>query len=222
MNNLQMIFLGSFITGLVLLLTAITLLVLFIVRRTQIKKIKKLKTKSKSKRREQKKEIKRLTKSSKKSLVSFIVFLFLSICLWGVSGYVSYYQSINLSEKDQALVVKAYYLLTDLDKQLESISKGDVDQKKASQNIQNLGGSMASYSGIVASDLNKEDGQIKINRYYNIVKEIGINASGQSQDFFENKELVTEFRNDIKKAQGYEKEVFKFYKVDNNALKKKE
>lgn len=222
MNNLQTIFLGSFISGLVLLLTAVTLLILFIVRRTQIKKIKRLKTKSKSKRREQKKELRLLAKSSKKSLISFIIVLFLSICLGSVSAYVAYYQSINLGDKDKELVVKAYYLLTDLDKQLESISKGDVDQKKAAQNIQNLGGSMASYSGIVASDLNKEEGQIKINRYYNIVKEIGINSSGQSQDFFENKELVTEFRNDVKKAQGYQKEVFKFYKVDENSLKKKE
>lgn len=222
MNNLQTIFLGSFISGLVLLLTAITLLILFIVRRTQIKKLKRLKTKSKSKRREQKKELKILAKSSKKYLISFIIFLFLSICLGSISAYVTYYQSINLGDKDKELVVKAYYLLTDLDKQLESISKGDVDQKKSAQNIQNLGGSMASYSGIVASDLNKEEGQIKINRYYNIVKEIGINSSGQSQDFFENKELVTEFRNDVKKAQGYQKEVFKFYKVDENSLKKKE
>lgn len=220
MKNLELVFLGTFISSLVLLLSAFTLLVLFIVRRKQIKATSKKKSRSKSKRREQKKRLEFLRKSSKRALIFFILFLFLGISAG--AGYVSYYQAMNLSEKDEKAVVDGYYLISDFEKQLEAIKKGDIDQKKAAENIQNLGGSMASYSGLTASELNKEEGQLKLNRFYNIVKELGVNASAQYQDFFDNNELVDEFLSDTKKAKGYQSDVFKFYKVDQNALKKNE
>ncbi|MDT2848862.1 hypothetical protein P7H60_06775 [Vagococcus carniphilus] len=222
MKNLELVFLGTFISSLVLLLSAFTLLVLFIVRRKQIKATSKKKSRSKSKRREQKKRLEFLRKSSKRALIFFILFLFLGISAGAGAGYVSYYQAMNLSEKDEKAVVDGYYLISDFEKQLEAIKKGDVDQKKAAENIQNLGGSMASYSGLTASELNKEEGQLKLNRFYNIVKELGVNASAQYQDFFDNNELVDEFLSDTKKAKGYQSDVFKFYKVDQNALKKNE
>lgn len=222
MKNLETIFLGTFISSLILLLIALTLFVLFMVRRGQLKKISKKKQKNKSKRRKQQKKIEELRKSSRRSLMFFLLCLFLGIGTGVGAGYISYYQSINLSEKDQKAVVKGYYLLSDFEKQLESIKKGEMEEKKVTQNIQNLGSSMANYNGMTASELNKEEGQVKLNRYYNIVKEIGINTSAQSQEFFANEELLDEFLKDTKKAQNYQKDVFKFYKVDEKSLMKNE
>ena len=222
MKDLQMIFFGTFVSSLLLLLLALTFLTLFVIKKQQVKKIKSEKLRSKSQRRKQKKELERLIKGSEKALVTYLVFLLLGIGTGGGAYFISYYQAINLSEKDKELVTNGYYLLSDFEKQLKNINKDEMDLKKSSQNIQNLGGAMASYSGLKASNLNKEAGQIKLNRYYNIVKELGVNATGQSQEFFENKELVEEFLKDIKKAQGYQKEIFKYYKVDDGALKAKE
>lgn len=81
---------------------------------------------------------------------------------------------------------------------------------------------MASFNSRRASDLNKEDGQVLLNRYYNLVKEIGINASTQPQDFYGNSDLVGEFSNDIKKVKAYQKDVFAYYKVNEEELKQNE
>lgn len=113
-------------------------------------------------------------------------------------------------------------MLSDFENQLKKIESGDVDEKKAVQNIQNLGGAMASYNSVKASSVNKEEGQLKLNRYYNILKEIGSNAIPQSQKFFNNKDLINEFLADIKKAENYQEAVFDFYKVDRESLKKNE
>lgn len=218
MTNLEWVFLITFIGALITILSAVTFLAVFVVYLKKYKKCASTKSKNKSKRRRQKKELARLAKIKKKNLIAFFCFLFLSLGLGAGTAYVSYYQAVNLSEKDSEAVVKAYYLLEDLDKQLQEAEK---KEDKTADNIRSLAGSMATYGTYKASYLNKEEGQIKLNRYYNILKEIGVNASNQSQNFIEDKELVESFRKDVKKAQGYQSEVFKFYKVDEKSLAKK-
>ena len=81
---------------------------------------------------------------------------------------------------------------------------------------------MASYHGLSASSLNKKEGQILLNRYYNSIKELGINTSSQAQDFFNNQELTDEFLKDVDKAKNYQSDVIKYYKVNQDELKKNE
>ncbi|MEG0256026.1 hypothetical protein [Vagococcus sp.] len=219
MTNLEWVFLITFIGALISILSAVTFLAIFVVYQKKYKNCAAIKSKSKSKRRKQKKELLHLKKVKKRNMVAFICFLMLSLGLGAGTAYTSYYQAVNLSKKDSEAVVKAYYLLEDFDKQLKQADKGE-DKEKTSDNLRLLAGSMASYGTYKASYLNKEEGQILLNRYYNIVKEIGINASNQSQDFIEDKELIETFQKDIKKAQNYQEEVFKFYKVDKKSLAK--
>lgn len=220
MTNLEWVFLITFIGALIALLSAVTMLAFFVVFQKKFKIASTTKTRNKSKKKKLKKEAKQLKKTKKRFLISFIVFLFLSLGFGGGATYTSYYQSVNLSEKDSESVVQAYYLIEDFDKQLVLAKSGKNNREKTVNKISELAGKMASFGVLKASYLNKEDGQIKLNRYYNIVKEIGINASSQSQDFYENEELIESFQNDVKKAKAYQKEVFKFYKVDEKSLAK--
>lgn len=222
MSNLEKLFLGTFISSQIFLLLALICLFLWIVHNKQLKNSKKKKSKNKVKRKKQKKLIEVLNKKKKKEMTMFLIFMFLLISCGLGAFYTSYYQSIKLSPEDSDHVIKGYYLLSDFEKQLESIKKGEIDKDKSIENIQNLGGKMASYSELKANSLNKEEGQVKINRYYNVVKEIGTNAIPQSQDFYENKELVDEFLNDIKKVKGYQTDIFNYYKINKDTLKKNE
>lgn len=220
MAILEWVFLGTFIGGILFLLLCILSFVLLILNSKKLKEARNKKTKSKSKRKKQKKEIQRFEKSKKKSLISFIICLLLALASGAAAGYVSYYQSVNLSEKDSKSVVEAYYLINDIEAQLKIAREEKDDKGKTSAAIRKFSTQMASFNSRRASELNKEDGQVLLNRYYNIVKEVGINASNQSQDFYGNKELTDEFLNDLKRAKGFQKEVFKYYKVDEKSLQK--
>ena len=212
MSILEWTYLGLFISSLIFLLTSITLLVIYIYNQ---RKIKKMRRKKKYKRK-----IPSLKKQRKKTLVFLIICLFLSVITGAGAAYTSYYQSVNLTEKDSQSVVDGYYYLADFKKQLVLIQNGKAEEKAVTENIQNLSSYMAAYSGKRASDLNTGEGQVVLNRYYNALKELGINASRQSQEFIGDSDLVEEFLSDVEKAERYQLEAFKYYKVDESALKK--
>lgn len=219
MTNLEWVFLITFIGALITLLSTVTFLAVFVVYQKKYKNCALKRSKNKSKRRKQKKELAGLGKIKKRSFVSFICMFILTLLLGGAAGYTSYYQSVNLSKKDSEAVVSAYFLLEDFSKELEK-SEEAKNKDKTYDNLKFLSVKMASYGVLKASYLNKEEGQVILNRYYNIVKEIGVNASSQSQEIIDNKELIENFQKDIEKAKGYQKEVFKFYKVDEKSLAK--
>ena len=220
MNIVELLLLVTFVLGLIFSLLTLTFFTLFIFQTQRYKLLNKEKPRRKSRRRKHEKELSKLIQNKNRSLLFLISSMFLALASGGGYVYASYYQSINLSQADKEAVVKAYYLLTDLEKQLESVNNGEAEESSLATNLQNLGGSMSSYANIRASELNKEEGQVILNRYYNIVKNVGINITGQAFEFFEQEQLVDEFLEDISKARVYEKEVFKFYKVDEKNLKK--
>lgn len=220
MTNLEWVFLVTFIGALIMLLSAVTFLAIFVVYRKRYKNCASKKSRNKSKRRKQKKELEALGKTKKRNFVFFILTFILSLLFGAAAAYTSYYQAVNLSEKDSEAVVSAYYLLEDFSKELKKAETTE-NKDKTYDNLKLLSGKMASYGVLKASYLNKEEGQVILNRYYNIVKELGVNASSQSQDIVNNKELIDSFQKDIEKAKRYQKDVFKFYKVDENSLAKK-
>lgn len=212
MLNLDLFFLISFSISILFLLSTV-LIVLLIIK--NVRAISRIKGK-----RKYKSKIKKLSKTKKRLIVFLFIFSLLTFGSAGIASYISYYQSINLSQKDSENVVKGYYLINDIESELLKAKDKSIDNKKATQNIQNLSNSMASFGGMRASDKNKEDGQLILNRYYNIIKEIGVNISSQPQDFYGNAELTDEFVNDLKRAKDYQKEVIKYYKVNEDELKK--
>ncbi|WP_242596200.1 hypothetical protein [Enterococcus plantarum] len=149
----------------------------------------------------------------------FWLMSFVTVALAGGMSYLSYYQSMNLTTGDSDSVVKGYYLLRDFEEQLTIARDKSDDEEKLQKNIRYLATSMASYGTKKASEVNSEEGQITLNRYYNSIKQLGMNASTQTKNLFGNQELVDSFLADIKKVQVYEKETFGYYKVNESAFK---
>ncbi|MDA9471591.1 hypothetical protein [Enterococcus sp. 5H] len=219
MSILDWIFIIGIALAIVALLGSGYFLVQFFRMRGMLKKVpnKKFKNKKKNKRIAVKKQ--QLTKKKKKNLRLFFVMLLVTGVLAGGAAYLSYYQSMNLTTDDSDSVVKGYYLLRDFEEQIIlARDKGD-DEEKLQKNIRYLATAMASYGTKKASDVNSKEGQITLNRYYNAIKQLGMNASTQTKNFFGNQELVDGFLTDIKQAQDYEKAAFDYYKVNESAFK---
>lgn len=219
MSILDWIFIIGIALAIVTLLGSGYFLVQFFRMRGMLKKVpnKKFKNKKKNKRIAVKKQ--QLTKKKKKNLRQFFVMLLVTGVLAGGAAYLSYYQSMNLTTDDSDSVVKGYYLLRDFEEQIIlARDKGD-DEEKLQKNIRYLATAMASYGTKKASDVNSQEGQITLNRYYNAIKQLGMNASTQTKNFFGNQELVDGFLTDVKQAQDYEKAAFDYYKVNESAFK---
>ncbi|EOI02723.1 hypothetical protein UAY_00970 [Enterococcus moraviensis ATCC BAA-383] len=212
-----------FIIGIALSIVALLGSGYFIVQvfhsRSLLKKLPKKKFKNKKKNRKIARKKQQLMKKKKKSVRLFLMLSFVTVALAGGMSYLSYYQSMNLTTGDSDSVVKGYYLLRDFEDQLIIARDKSDDEEKLQKNIRYLATSMASYGTKKASDINSEEGQITLNRYYNSIKQLGMNASTQTKNFFGNQELVDSFLADIKKAQVYEKETFDYYKVNESAFK---
>ncbi|MEI5991626.1 hypothetical protein A5881_003163 [Enterococcus termitis] len=220
MTILDQLFIGGLSVAIVLFLLACYFLFQSI--RTQKKLTKLPKRKSKNKKRNKRIAQKRfsLKKFRKKQLISFSISLISAMSLFGGASYLSYYQSMNLTSDDSDTLVKCYYLIRDFEKELLTAKEGEEDEAKIQQNIRYLATSMTSQGTKKASKINTEEGQLTLNRYYNVVKQLGMNASTQTNNFYGNAQLVDTFLEDIKKSETYEKAAFSYYKVNESALSK--
>ncbi|UUV99463.1 hypothetical protein [Vagococcus luciliae] len=190
----------------------------FISVKKQLKVLSNTKSKGKKAKRNKKRQKIVLDRKKRSVLTLFIVSLILSITLFSGTAYARYYQAMNLSKEDSESIVNSYYLIRDFEDQLKLLRDKKDDQTKLEQNIRQLSTSMASYGTKKANKLNSVDGQLVLNRYYNSVKQLGMNASTQTKNFYGNSELVNGFLKDIQSAKDYEGDVFRYYKVDKSVL----
>ncbi|MDH6363791.1 hypothetical protein M2139_000628 [Enterococcus sp. PF1-24] len=162
---------------------------------------------------------KRYTKMKKRSLSGFFIAVVFAGLLGASGGYIKHYQGLNLSKNDAEEVVKSYYLLRDFEEQIQLASNQTTTIEDSQKNIRYLTTAMASYGTIRASELNTADGQRFLNRYYNAIKELGVNGSANYVQFYEDESLRAEYLQDIEQTKKYEEAVFEFYQVDQAALK---
>lgn len=206
----------------VLLLLFVYFLVQLLSTSRKLKQLPTRKIKNKKKNKRIKMKRKQLQSNKKKQSKRMLLSFIFACLLAGGSGYLSYYQSMNLSSNDSDIVVKCYYLLRDFEKELTSARDKADDEEKIQQNIRYLATSMASQGIKKASTINTKEGQLILNRYYNSMKQLGMNASTQTKNFYGNAQLVDDFVEDIKKTEAYETEAFNYYKVNQSALEKEE
>ncbi|MBP2099893.1 hypothetical protein [Enterococcus rivorum] len=218
MSIVEMLFIGGIVITILSLLGASYNGIQFVRYNRQYKFLPKRKSKNKKKNRKIARKRRYLMKRKKRSFRFTIIFLLFSLILGGSSAYLSYYQSMNLTTDDSDAVVKGYYLLRDFEKQVQMGASKQDEEEKVQQNIRYLATSLASYGTKSASALNTQEGQLALNRYYNALKELGMNASTQTNNFFGNEKLKEEFLVDIEKAQAYEQKAFDYYKVNANAF----
>lgn len=220
MTILDRLFIGGVAVAIVLFLLAVYYLIQVIRTQTKLSSLPKKRLKNRKKNKRIAKQKVQLKKAKKKQLTSMLVSVILASLLVVGMRYLSYYQSMNLSSDDSDIVVKSYYLLEDFEKELEIAKNKEDDEEKVRQNIRYLATSMTSQGIKKASGINTEEGQIILNRYYNSVKQLGMNASTQTYNFYGNAQLVDNFLEDIQKIKEYEKAAFTYYKVDESALSK--
>ena len=202
------------------LLFSIVSLVNFLVLGKKKKKLPRRRPKNPKKRKKLARQRKLLEAKYKRARTLFLVFLVFGAATGGGTFYFRQYQSMNLTTEDADAIVQSYYLLRDFKEQLAVAQEGQEDQVKVEQNIQYLSRNMASYGTKQASDLNTEEGQLALNRYYTAIMELGQNANVNFRSFYGSPEQVAEYLETVEKIQkNYEAPVFEYYKVDEAALK---
>lgn len=218
MSIVDWIFIIGIALTIVGLLGAIYFLIQIVRTRKQIRRLPTRRIKNKKKRRALARKRQELTQKRKKNLWLLLVSLLMAGLFGGSSAYLSYYQAMNLTTNDSDSVVKGYYLLRDFEDQLVIAKEKGDEEEKLQKNIRYLATAMASYGTKKASDVNSEQGQLTLNRYYNAIKQLGMNASTQTKNFYGNPQVVDSFITDIQTAQKYEKDAFAYYKVDESAF----
>ncbi|MCA5013659.1 MULTISPECIES: hypothetical protein [unclassified Enterococcus] len=182
---------------------------------------KKRPPKNKKKRKRFMAAKRRLESKLKKQFIwSIILLLFAGGSSFGAM-YSRYYQQHRLNGKESEAIVQGYYLIDELSLQLENIKKNENPQK-AIKNISNLSSKMVSFGFTKASMALKEDKQVLLNRYFNTMKQLGTNLHEQSLETLQNEEALAGYVNDINKLEMSQKEVFKQFKINEAALKKKQ
>lgn len=218
MSILEWLFTGSIVLAILLFVLSIFFFFRYITFKKEGKKIEEKRKRSKRYRKRYKREMTRIVKSEKKNFRGSIFLLVLSIIFGLSTFYVSYYQSITLSVSDEEAIVKSYYLIRDFEGQINILQEGTEDTTKTVKNISYLAGNMSSYNIKKASDLNDIDKQRALNKYYNSIKELGMNGVTQASKLPDNKELREEFLGDIEKVKANEKIVFDLFKVDESSF----
>lgn len=213
-----------FVTGVALTIVALLGSSYFFVQvlriRQQINKLLVKRVKNKKKRKAIMRKRRKLTKKQKKCFQFGVILIIITGVLGGSCTYLAHYQAMNLTTNDSDSVVKGYYLLRDFKDQLEIAKNKSDNEEKLQKNIRYLATAMASYGTKTASTVNSEKGQLVLNRYYNAIKQVGMNASTQTKNFYGNTQTVNSFLEDLEKVHTYEKEAFTYYKVDESAFSK--
>ncbi|WP_086314058.1 hypothetical protein A5821_001628 [Enterococcus sp. 7F3_DIV0205] len=186
----------------------------------EAKQLAKKRGKGAKRKRQLARKRKHLQGQKKKNKRRTLLFLVVTFLFFGGSQLVAYYQSMSLSHEDEESVVKSYFLLNDFDEQLEKAKTESERKEKLDGNIRYLASAITSYGANRASDLNTEEGQLILNRYYKAMLDLGTNAMRMTDGFYGNEEVIAGYQEDINRIRGYQKKVFELYKVDEAALKK--
>lgn len=219
MTVLEWVFIGGLAATFLFFIFSIYYLILFFSAKSKEKKLPKKKQKNRKKQKKIKRLQRKLKKQKSSRFRAFIILFLLGIVFLGSSLYVKYYQSLSLSKDDSESIVKSYYLVKDFQGQIENAKNESDDSDTIKTNIRYLGTTMASYGTKSASPLNTEEGQLALNRYYNSIKQLGVNASINYDKFYGDATLCDEYLEDIKNVEKYEKIVFDYYKVSEADLK---
>lgn len=209
--------LGGVAVGLVCLVVAGGTLIQAIVCRKKARKWRRRRAKTAKKQAHIRRQVVQSTDRSRRLFRwGLVLFLLGGGCL-GASGYTVYYQSLHLSAEDSDAVATTYYLVHDFQDQLE-LAKDPANQAANQETLRYIVTTMASYGTMKASYRNAEEGQLRLNRYYNAVTQLGVNGSLVLTQLYGNETLIEEYLADAANVQTYQEQVFHFYKVDEQVL----
>ncbi|MGL4694769.1 hypothetical protein [Enterococcus larvae] len=220
MSMLDLTFIGLLSFGILLFLLGILTLFLSAASRRQLKKLKARRPKNKKKRKQWQRICKKTEQTKKKRMRNGILLIIVSILLGGSAGYARHYQLTSLSSSNAAALAKSYYLIDEIEGQLDSYKNG-ASIEKTTKNIRDLSQQLAGAGTETAYVGMAVDGQKLVNRHFNLVKNLGINLNAKAREILENQEELTTYLADIDKVKTSQQKVFKEYQVNESALQQK-
>ena len=202
------------------LFLAISFFAFFLSTNAKYKSNQKKRIKNKKKKRQFLIFQKKLQKRKKIQLSKSLLFFILSLLFLSGSYYTRNYQQNHLDGEDSQAILQSYFLLEDLQTQLDNIKKNENPQKSI-KNIKEISSRLASYGSRKSSNLLQEDGQNLLNRHYQLLRETGINLNNQTVEMLQEPSVNEAYTRDIKKVTESQKKVFERFNINENALKKK-
>ncbi|MGX7148467.1 hypothetical protein [Enterococcus ureasiticus] len=219
MTLLDWIAVISLAIAIIFLLFIFLLMVGIIKANKEQRKLRLIRTRNKRKRKVIARKKRQLKKKKNKRIIGSFLCLLVTVLGATTSMYAIYYQSTNLSQEDKKVIVSGYYNLRDIEEQLQLAESGEGD--RAEQNLDNLSLRLAAFALNKADYRINGEGQIRINRYYSSMKELGINLSSQSKGFYKDASLLESFRGDIERVKKNEQAVIKQFKINEKSLAEK-
>ncbi|WP_207695850.1 hypothetical protein DOK67_0001433 [Enterococcus sp. DIV0212c] len=186
----------------------------------QWKKLKGCRVKNKSKRKKIIRMRKKLEKKRSRQLRVGILFFTLFLITVGGASYSRYYQLTNLTAEDAEAVAKAYYLVSEMEKQIKAIDNG-ASPEKTEKNLRDLSSQLASASLDQASRGMSVAGQKLLNRHLTMTRNLAVNISSQNQKTLADPSVREIYLKDIEKISVSEKKIFKHFEVNESALQQK-
>lgn len=210
------------VIALALAILFLLFMILFIVLRVrsgkQLKKLKKFRPKNKKKRKKLIHQRRKLESKRRKYLVSALGLFILSGIGAGISVYTVYYQSTNLDQQDQELIVKGYHYLGDIEEQLALAEKGE-GGGELGNDLTTLASRLGTFAVARADYRLGGEYQQVLNRYYSSLKDLGINLASRNLTFYTNSEELADFQEDVAKVRKNQKEVFEVFTINEDSLR---
>lgn len=220
MSLLDWVFIGTLASAILFALFFLLSIVLLFSTGKQIQQLTKIRTKNSRKRKKIKRALKRAKTKQKKQRWSLVVCVILVGILSSTAFYARYYQATNLGDRDSEGIVQGYYLLNETKDQIERLSESS-HSEKAENNLRELAAKLSSFGMRGADGRLTEEGQRLLTRYYNQVKELGLNLNNQSVEMLDNPETREVYLNDLQKAQKTQGKIITYFKINETALKQK-
>ncbi|MBO0439871.1 hypothetical protein [Candidatus Enterococcus ikei] len=220
MSVLDWLFIGLLSIASLCLVFVLVFILLSVSTKQRMTELRKKKLRNEKKQKRRKKEIIFLKRKSKSQLVTAVVMFFCGALFMAGSFYSRHYQQTHLSQRDSEAIVQGYYLINNIEEQLQAASTSE-NKAKISKNIIELAGRLTSYGARMADVRLSVEGQSTLTRMYQLMKELGVNLNNQPKEFLDNDQRLEEFADDIKKAKTQQKKVFSYFKVNEDALKKR-
>lgn len=182
--------------------------------------LKTKKVKDKRKRKKLKKVISRTQKKMKKHFRRVIILLLLALTAGGSAAYSRYYQETSLEKEDANFIVQSYFLTEEVSKQLSSAENG-ASLETVEEQIRELSSRLVTYGNKTAYGGLSSDRQKKLNRYYTKIRELGANLGNIDKKKVADKEYIQTYQKTVKQLQTTQKDIFKLFSVNVEALKQK-
>lgn len=220
MSILDWTFIALLSFAILFLLFGILSLVFGIQTRKKYTALKRKKVKNKRKRKKLKKVISRTKKIMQKHFRRVFILFLLALTAGGSAAYSRYYQETSLEKEDANFIVQSYFLTEEVSKQL-AIAENGASVETIHETIRDLSSRLVTYGNKQAYVGLSSDRQKKLNRYYTKVRELGANLSNVNRQKIGDKEYIKTYQRTVKQLQTTQKEIFKLFSVNVEALKQK-